>query len=87
VGDKMPKDRSYTVTVELSELELALVCRTAMEDRGERRLVLWEKEGRRERHYVSPHWLESKVFGQIAQARPGWMEEMEAARRRLDMHP
>jgi len=83
----MPKGRTYVVTLELSEMELALIYRTAMEDRGERRPIFWEEGGRRGRHSISPHWLESRVFGEIAQARPEWMADMEAAQERLDMHP
>jgi hypothetical protein len=84
----MAKGTTYTVTIELSEMELALLYHAVMEDRGERDQVLW-KDGsvdRAERHYVSPRWLESKVFGQIAESQPGWLSVMEAAQKRLTPH-
>ncbi len=75
----------YTVAIELSELELALLYHTAMQEEGTYRMVFWQGEGksRPERHYVSPHWLERKVFGCIAESRPEWLPVMEEARRKL----
>ncbi len=74
----------YPVTIELSELELALLCHTAMQEEGTYRTVFWKEEGKKrpERHYISPHWLERKVFGCIAESRPEWLPMMEEARRK-----
>lgn len=76
----------YPVTIELSELELALLYHTAMQEEGAYRMVFWKEEGekRPERHYVSPHWLERKVFGRIAESRPEWLPVMEEARRKIE---
>lgn len=84
----MAKTPTYTVTIELNELELALLYHTVMEDRGERQQVLWKGDvaGRAERHYVSPHWLASKVFGRIAESQPDWLTAMEEAQKRLSLH-
>lgn len=84
----MAKGPTYTVTIELNELELALLYHTVMEDRGEHRAVYWQGQakGRPERHYVGRHWLESKVFGRIAEAQPDWLPALEAARKRLSLH-
>lgn len=85
----MTKASVFTVTIELNELELALLYHTVMEDRGERNQVLWKEEGaaRAERHYVSPHWLANKVFGRVAEAKPDWLPVMEGAQKRLNPHP
>ncbi len=84
----MAKDATYAITIELTEMELALLYHTVMEDRGERQQVLWKEDltARAERHYVSPRWLESKVFGRIAEAQPDWLAVMESAQKRLTMH-
>jgi|GEM_PF-2979053 len=81
----MAKGPTYTVTVELNELELALLYHTVTADRGERQQVLWQADpaGRPERHYVSPHWLANKVFGRIAELQPEWLSAMEQAQKRL----
>lgn len=75
----------YPVTIELTELELALLYHTATQEEGTYRMVFWKEEGgkRPERHYVSPHWLERKVFGRIAENRPDWLPVMEEACRKL----
>ena len=84
----MAKGTTYAVTIELSELELALLYHAVMEDRGERDQVLWKDAtaDRAERHYVSPHWLASKVFGRIAESKPDWLSVMEEAQKRLTPH-
>lgn len=84
----MAKGPTYTVTIELNELELALLYHTVLADRGERQPVLWQADvaGRPEKHYVSPHWLAGKVFGRIAEAQPEWLPAMEEARKRLTLH-
>lgn len=84
----MAKGSAYTVTIELNELELALLYHTVMGDRGERQQVSWRADpaGRPEKHYVSPHWLASKVFGRIAEAQPEWLPAMEDAQKRLTSH-
>jgi len=84
----MAQGPTYKVTIELNELELALLYHTVMADRGERRQVKWKADpaGRSERHYISPHWLASKVFGCIAEAQPDWLPAMEEAQKRLSLH-
>lgn len=84
----MAKRPTYAVTIELNDLELALLYHTVMGDRGERQQVLWKDDpaGRAERHYVSPNWLASKVFGRIAEAQPEWLPAMEEAQKRLVSH-
>lgn len=82
----MAKGRSYSVTIELDELELAMLYHTVTEDRGEYRTVWWEEGGRQERRYLSRCWLENKVFGEIARAQPEWMPALEAAKERLKLH-
>jgi hypothetical protein len=84
----MAKGPTYTVTIELNELELALLYHTVMADRGERLQVSWKEDpaGRLEKHYVSPHWLANKVFGRIAEAQPDWLPAMEEAQKRLVPH-
>lgn len=84
----MAKGSTYTVTVELTEMELALLYHAVTHDPGEYRTVFWrEAEARQpERHFVSRQWLEQKVFGQIAQVQPGWLPVIEAAQRRLTPH-
>ncbi len=83
----MAQGPTYSVTIELSELELALLYHTVLEDRGERRPVLWQEvsTSRPERHYVGVHWLESKVFGRIAEANPDLTTTMEKAQQRLSL--
>ena len=85
----MAKGPTYMVTIELSELELGLLYHVVMEDRGERQQVSWKGDaaGRPERHYVSSRWLESKVFGRIAESQPDWLSVMEKAQKRLNLHP
>jgi len=78
---------SYVITIELSELELALLYHAVMEDRGEHRAVSWEEEGRKARHYIGEYWLEKKVFGAIAQMQPEWLAVMDGAQRRLSLYP
>lgn len=82
----MAQGNSYNVTIELSEVELALLYHTVMADRGEHRAVLWEREGRRERRYVSENWLENKVFSRIAEVQPDWLPAMEEAQKRLSLY-
>jgi hypothetical protein len=79
------KGPRYPVTIELSELELALLYYAATRPEGAYRLVFWkgEDERRPERHYVGPNWLERKVFGRIAENHPEWLPVMEEARRKL----
>ena len=81
----MARGPTYTVTIELNELELALLYHAAMADHGERQQVLWQGDpaGRPEKHYVSPHWLASKALGHIAATQPEWLPVMEAAQKRL----
>jgi hypothetical protein len=79
----MAQESTYEITIELNELDLALLYHTVMSDQGEYRQVLWEREGRSERHYVSSCWLESKVFGRIAEAQPDWLPVMERAQKKL----
>ncbi len=83
----MAKVQTYSVTIELTELELALLYHTVMEDRGERRQILWKEANapRPERHSVGVHWLESKVFGRIAEATPDLAAAMEKAQQRLSL--
>ncbi len=82
------KGPTYTITIELSELELALLYHTVMEDKGERRAVVWKEgqEARPERHYISPHWLENKVFSRIAESQPEWLVAMDQAQKKLSLH-
>ena len=84
----MAKGTTYTMTIELTEMELALLYHTVMGDRGERYQVLWKDASadRAEKHYVSPHWLESKIFGRIAESKPDWLSVMEEAQKRLTPH-
>lgn len=84
----MAKGPTYTVTIELNPLELALLYHTVTHEQDEYRTVFWRAEGveRPERHYVSRNWLAHKVFGQIAQAQPEWLPMMEAAQKRLTPH-
>ncbi len=81
----MAKGQTYSVNLELTALELALLYHTVMEDRGERRQVLWKEADapRPEKHFVALHWLESKVFGRIAETRPELAALMEEAQQRL----
>ncbi len=83
----MAKGSTHAVTIELSDLELALLYHTVLQDRGERRQVLWQEVNapRPERHFVALHWLESKVFGRIAEAYPELVAAMEEAQRRLSL--
>ena len=81
----MGKKVTYRVTIELNEIELALLYHTVTSEAGEHRQVFWEEKGRREPHYVHPRWLENKVFGQIAQERPEWLPVMTAAARKLSL--
>ena len=85
----MGKAPTYAVTIELDEMELALLYHTVMDDRGERRQVLWQvgEAPRPERHSVATHWLESKVFGRIAEAEPELAAAMEKAQHRLAVRP
>ena len=82
------KGPTYSVTIELTEMELALLYHTVMGDRGERQQVLWKDRSadRAEKHFVSPHWLESKLFGRIAESKPDWLPVMEEAHKRLTPH-
>lgn len=75
----------YSVTIELTELELALLYHTVTQDRGEHRPVFWEEGGRRERRFVQRAWLENKVFGEIARTQPEWLPVIEEARKRLTL--
>jgi hypothetical protein len=79
----MVQGNTYLVTIELNELDLALLYHTVMSDQGEYRQVFWKGEGRRERHYISPCWLESKVFSRIAEVQPDWLPVMEKAQKKL----
>ncbi len=81
MGNKEP----YRVTVELSEIELALLYHTVTGETGEHRQVFWEEGGRREPHYFHPRWLENKVFGQIAQERPEWLPVMTETAGKLSL--
>jgi hypothetical protein len=78
---------TYSVTIELSELDLALLYRAVTADQGEYRTVFWEEGGRKQRHFVSQRWLENKVFGVIAQNQPEWLPAIESAQKRLSLHP
>ncbi|MGB9723312.1 MAG: hypothetical protein ACP5OO_03675 [Chloroflexia bacterium] len=79
------KGPRYPVTIELSELELALLYHAATRQEGTYRLVFWKEEDERrsEQHYVGPNWLERKVFGCIAEHHPEWLPVIEEARRKL----
>jgi hypothetical protein len=77
---------TYSVTIELNELDLALLYHTVTSDQGEYRTVFWQQSGRKERHYVSHSWLESRVFGAIAQNQPEWLPVIERAQKRLSLH-
>ncbi len=79
----MAKGPTYAVTIELSEMELALLYHTVMQDPGEYRTVYWKEAGRLDRHYVHPHWLENKVFGCIAETQPEWLAVIDEAQKRL----
>ncbi len=84
----MAKAPAYPVTLELSEMELALLYHTVMEEREEYRTVLWKGASGSgfERHHVSQRWLEKRVFGRIAEMQPEWLTAMEEARKRLALH-
>lgn len=83
----MARGPTHAVTIELDDLELALLYHTVLQDRGERRQVLWQETdaARPERHFVAERWLESKVFGRIAEAHPDLVAAMEKAQRRLSL--
>jgi hypothetical protein len=83
----MAQAPTYSVTVEISEMELALLYHTVMEEQEEYRPVFWKGAGKGfERRYVSRRWLENKLFGRIAEMQPEWLTAMEEARQRLSLH-
>ncbi|MBN1483488.1 MAG: hypothetical protein JXA37_02095 [Chloroflexia bacterium] len=83
----MAGEAKYAVTIELNELELATLYHAVLEDQGEHRVVFWEEEGRRRRHYISVCWLESKVFSRIAEMQPEWLTVMDKAQKKLSLYP
>jgi putative redox protein len=84
--EPMSRESTYAVTIELTEIELALLYHVVMDDRGEHRTVYWEEGGQRRRHYISERWLENKVFGAIAEMQPGWLSDMDQAQKRLSLY-
>lgn len=82
----MSRESTYAVTIELNEVELALLYHAVMEDRGEHRTVYWEEGGQRRPHFVSERWLESKVFGAIAEMQPEWLAVVDQAQKRLSLY-
>ena len=84
----MAKAPTYPITVELNEMELALLYHTVMEEQEEYRPVLWKGAAGKgfERHHISRRWLENKLFGRIAEMQPDWLMAMEECRKRLSLH-